>query len=456
MPRQPNGRPTIYLGADGMYHCYVTVGRTPDGLPDRRHRSGRTATIVLNKVEELEAKLRVGHVPELGVAPTLGGWLEHWLTAVAPRRVRASTLQGYESKLRHRIIPALGHIKLSRPVQAIAEAIESYFARVEREVAPATALQLYNILSRALKVAAQRGKLVRNPCELVSPPTGGNPDVTPLTAVEIRAILDSARRAAALARWWVALALGLRQGETLGLLWDHIDLDAPTPALTVRWELIRLKWRHGCASPCGKRAVSCPRRHSGGLVFEPPKSRKGRRTLPLPAILVQVLHEHRRAIVTARLALGPAWRSVVGPDGELGGFVFPSADGGPTDPRDDWGQWKAILVAAGVRPVTRSDKHGRQYETSTVRVHDSRHSAGTTMFAAGMERQELMEWLGHSQISVSARYTHVPAELMAARATVLNDALENLVQPSSATGRRAGRAGTVVGRAGLEPATEGL
>jgi integrase len=50
----------------------------------------------------------------------------------------------------------------------------------------------------------------------------------------------------------VALALGLRQGEALGLRWQHVNLDTAT--LTVRWQLQRLAWRHGCPDPhaCGK------------------------------------------------------------------------------------------------------------------------------------------------------------------------------------------------------------
>src|SRR5262249_57612348 len=53
-------------------------------------------------------------------------------------------------------------------------------------------------------------------------------------------------------RWSVALALGLRQGEALGLRWRHVDLDAGI--LTIRWQLQRLPWRHGCSDPhaCGK------------------------------------------------------------------------------------------------------------------------------------------------------------------------------------------------------------
>jgi integrase len=448
MPRQPNGQSKIYLGADGAWHTYVTVGRKADGTLDRRHIRGKTATAVADKVEALKAKLRIGHIPEVGKAPTIGAWLEEYLTVIAPRRVRANTLQGYASTLRHNVIPAVGHIRLDRPLAEIVRELELFFSGFERRVAPEHAVRTYRILSRALKIAAQRGKLPRNPCELFDAPSGGSPEVEPLSVDEIRRILAAAHEADTLARWWVGLALGLRQGEALGLLWDHVDIDSDTPSLRVQWELIRLKVRHGCKEPCGKRAGSCPQRQAGdsrtypagpnpgGLVFSPPKSKKGRRTLPLPKVLVDVLKEHRRRLKEARLAIGPGWQRIVGPDRENGGLVFPRVDGGPKDPRKDWGQWKDILVAADVRQVERVGQRGRQagktYVTSTVRVHDARHAAGTTMFANGMERRELMEWLGHSQISVSARYTHVSPELMRARAEQLNGALE-LLQPGRAT-----------------------
>lgn len=434
MPRQPNGRPSIYLGKDGWYHCYFTVGRKPGGKLDRRHIRGRTATEVADKLEQLEAKLRIGHVPEIGKAPTLGTWIEHYLTTIAPRKVRRSTLQGYESYMRGHVIPALGNLKLSTPVVELAEAIEAFFRQLERKVSRNSALQVYRVLSRMLKVAAQRGKLPRNPCELVDPPVSEFNEVDPIAVDEAKRILTEAARAGALARWWVAMMLGLRQGEALGLLWDHVDLDGDAPSLRVWWELIRLKWRHGCdAEPCGRATgAACPQRHGGGLVWERPKSRKGRRTLPLPPTLVEVLKAHRREQRKARLKAGPAWVQIDGPEGETGGLVFAGPRGRAILPENDRKQWKAILVSAGVRAVERVHQRGadegQTYRTSTVRVHDARHGAGTVMFAGGMERQELMEWLGHAQISVSARYTHVPEELMRERAKFLDGLWKSMLE----------------------------
>lgn len=429
MANQPKGRPSIYEGADGWYHCYLTVGKKPNGELDRRHIRGKTAAKVAEGIERLEAKLRRGHVPQVGSSPTVGQWLEHWLTVIAPERVRASTLQGYESKVRYRLIPGLGGHRLSK---LTTDHVRTYFAGLRREVAPATRLQLFRILSRALKVAVQDGKLARNPCDNMDPPSADRDEIRPMSAVNTTAILDAAAKKdhRTLTRWLIALVLGMRQGEVLGLQWEFVDLDADVPTIRIRWALARLKWRHGCDG-CGKRAAACPNRHSGGLVLVEVKSKKSRRTLPLPPSVVAALRELRKQRREQRIAAGPRWAG--------GDFVFCDDLGKPIGPRQDWGQWKALLVDVGVRTVERVAQRGRkageEYVTSTVRVHDARHSAATSMRALGWDLREVMEWLGHSQISVTSIYTHIPPDLMAARAKQL-DALAGQVQPDSATTRR--------------------
>src|SRR5687768_10843010 len=57
--RASNGESTIYKGADGRWHGYVSVGFTLDGKLDRRHVSSRSRGVVVVKVRELERKARL-------------------------------------------------------------------------------------------------------------------------------------------------------------------------------------------------------------------------------------------------------------------------------------------------------------------------------------------------------------------------------------------------------------
>ena len=72
----------------------------------------------------------------------------------------------------------------------------------------------------------RRQRLLTNPAALARPPRVERSEIEPLTADECREVLAASRGRLNAARWSVALALGLRQGEALGLMWDDIDLDA--------------------------------------------------------------------------------------------------------------------------------------------------------------------------------------------------------------------------------------
>ena len=65
------------------------------------------------KVRELERQRDSGTVSETST-PTVAWWLEHWLTTIAPRRVRQRTLESYESAVRKHLIPGIGRHRMDR------------------------------------------------------------------------------------------------------------------------------------------------------------------------------------------------------------------------------------------------------------------------------------------------------------------------------------------------------
>jgi integrase len=97
---------------------------------------------------------------------------------------------------------------------------------------------------------------------------------------------------------------------------------------------------------------------------------------------------------------GPAWQD--------GDFVWCQPNGRPIGAHADWGEWKALLKAVGIRDA---------------RVHDARHTAATLLLAQGVDQRVVMEILGHSQISMTARYAHVLPEVMTEAADRIGRAL---------------------------------
>ena len=238
------------------------------------------------------------------------------------------------------------------------------------ELASSTVLRAHRILSRGLKVAMQRGKVARNVCLLVDAPRAGSSAraaTGSLTALEARKVLTAAEGSRNAARWTVALAVGLRQSEALGLLWSVIDLDKGTMNIERGMHRVRGK----------------------GLVFEEPKSERSKRKLRLPPQLVESLRSHKVTQLEERLTAGALW--------EDRGLVFCQVNGKPIDRRSDSRAWKKLLVSAGVREV---------------RLHDGRHTAATLLLELGVHPRVEMELLGHSQMRTTTDvYSHVLAAL---------------------------------------------
>ncbi|WP_433368822.1 hypothetical protein [Streptosporangium sp. CA-115845] len=86
--RKPNSRSSIYLGKDGKWHGWVTMGVKDDGTPDRRHRKGKTEAIVTARVQQLEKQRDSGKIDKAGTkVPTVAQWIRTYLDEIAPMRV---------------------------------------------------------------------------------------------------------------------------------------------------------------------------------------------------------------------------------------------------------------------------------------------------------------------------------------------------------------------------------
>jgi len=214
------------------------------------------------------------------------------------------------------------------------------------------------ILARALGQALKWGLVLRNVATLTDSPRVGRHDFTILDPDQARRFLDAVRGDRLEAFYTVALSLGLRQGEALGLRWRDVDLDAA--ALHVR---MGLQWIH----------AQEPR-------LVEPKTARSRRTLPLaPEVAVQ-LRAHRTRQLEERLRAGADWQ------GEAWDLVFADPVGGPIDARHLRHWFKAHLKRAGLDPI---------------RFHDLRHSCASLLVAQGVHPRVVMEILGHSQIAMT-------------------------------------------------------
>lgn len=266
-------------------------------------------------------------------------------------------------------------------------------------------------------------------------------EVEPFKVEDIQCLIKTALARRNGVRFVLALAIGTRQGETIGMRWNRYS--PKTCTLRITRQLQRQTWEHGCADPheCGARyhkmtpckagckrhtrtcpppcpagctnhARWCPQRRGGGLVDVEVKSRAGRRGIVLPAQLATLLDQHRQRQDREREHAGSLW--------EDGGWMFAQPNGRPIDPTMDRTAWKRLLADAGVRDA---------------RLHDARHTAATVLLLLEVPERAVMEFMGWSNSAMAKRYQHVTAVLRNDIASRLDGFLWGPNETGTETGR---------------------
>ncbi|OHV44898.1 site-specific integrase [Pseudofrankia sp. BMG5.36] len=383
--RAPNGAASIYEGNDGRWHGRVTMGVRDNGTPDRRHVSAKTETEVITKVRKLERDRDEGAVRKPGKPWTVEQWLNHWIENIVPGTVKDNTLAGYRVAVRVHLNPGVGKHRIDRLEP---EHLERLYAKMMRNGSkPATAHQAHRTIKTALNEAKRRKRITENPATLAKPPAVVEEEIEPYDVAAIKRLMDAAAKRRNSARWAIALALGLRQGETLGLKWADVDLEQG--ALRVRRNRLRPKWSHGCGGTCGKKHGGyCPRRIALRPETDDTKSRAGKRTIGLPDELVALLRAHQVEQARERDMAADIWTNA--------GWLFATPTGGATNPRTDYSEWKRLLAAAGLRDA---------------RLHDARHTAATVLLLLGVPDRAVMSIMGWSSTTMAARYQHLTAPI---------------------------------------------
>jgi integrase len=379
--RNPNYRSTIYQDKHGRWVGRVTVGVRDNGRSDRRHVRGATRAEVALKVRALERERDNGTARPAGQSWTVAGWLEHWIGNIAvPPHIAENTHAGYRVDVVKHLVPGIGAHRLQKLTP---EHVERLYAKLQRDgLSSGGVHHVHRTLRAALNEAVRRSHLARNPVLLAKAPKLTEKEVEPYGIEEIQRLLDVASGRRNSARWALALALGLRQGEALGLRWEDVNLDHGV--LRVRRSRLRPKYAHGCDGNCGQTSGTCPQRVNIRSAAGAVKSKAGRRTIGLPPQLVALLRAHRAEQERERELAQQLWHDE--------GWVFASPTGQPLNPNTDYHEWKRLLKEAGLREA---------------RLHDARHTAATVLLLLDVPVRTVMSLMGWASAEMAARYQHV-------------------------------------------------
>jgi integrase len=191
-------------------------------------------------------------------------------TSTSMTTLYSSRTPDYKLQIRENIVPAFGTMKLSKLDTPNIQAL--YSAKLHDGLKPSSVRYIHAVLHRALSTAVELRLIARNPAASADPPKVHHEEITPLIMDQTRVFLDAACGQKYEALYVLSLTCGLRMGESLGLKWSDIDLDAGT--LRVNRQLQRIM-------------------EGGGLVFSEPKN-ASRRTIDLPQRALEALRTHRK------------------------------------------------------------------------------------------------------------------------------------------------------------------
>jgi integrase len=400
--RRANGEGTITQRKDGRYEVKAFV-LTTAGRMERKSAYARSYEDARKKLTELLSQSDHG-IPVASASWTVAQYLGYWLEHVVREERRPKTYQGYESVVRLHLVPALGKKRLdkltAREVRVfITQAREECqcckngedakhekplcCAKKPREccqqrLSTRMVQSIHAVLRNALECAVREETIPRNVAKLVKVTTPRYRVNRGLTTTQARAVLRAAAKHRLYALYVLALCLGLRRGELLGLHWTDIDLDGE------KLEVIHTLQRIG-----------------GELRFVPPKTEDSARTVPLPPFCVAALREHRKRQFAERSAAWPDWHDQ--------GLVFPSRRGTPMEPDNLRRSWAAIRNTAGL---------------DAMRFHDLRHTCVTLLLDLGVPPHTVRDIVGHSDIEITMTiYAHVSLDDKREALRKLGDAL---------------------------------
>jgi integrase len=253
---------------------------------------------------------------------------------------KPSAIRGYEQNLRKRVLPALGHEHLR---EITLPQLQRFVDKLAADgLAAGTITATVTPVRAIYRRARQLGEVHANPTSGISVPAVNRRQTRFATVEQVETMLSELESAKDRALWASALYAGLRRGELMALYREEVDLATGVIRVERGWD-------------------QCE-----GEVA--PKSKQGRRKVPIPAVL--------RDRLDAYLADGAPKT----------GRIFVGV-------RDAYERGRQSAEAAGVEPPT---------------LHECRHGYAALMIAAGVNVKALSTFMGHANIRITLdQYGHL-------------------------------------------------
>ena len=355
------GDGTVRQRKDGRWEGRVVMGYDDNGYPKTKNVLAKTKKECVEKLQKL--KEECGGLKPEKVRPEMpfGDWLTYWYENHSKPKIRPTTQETYESRIRLHIIPEIGDIPLNKLTQ---NDLQQFYGRIKNSgrkrftdkygegLSDRMVRMCHATCRSALEKAVQDGLIRVNPaigCKL--PPKKAR-EMQVLTQNEIIRFLHQAKEEGYYELFLLELGTGMRRGEILALKWS--DLNFATGELRIERQVYIIK---------------------AEVIISAPKTKASIRTVILPPSLLKTLAAHKETVDSE-------WM-----------FPSPTDNGRPRNPSSVRKRLQLILERAGCKKV---------------RFHDLRHTFATMALEHGMDVKTLSATIGHvSSATTLDIYSHI-------------------------------------------------
>ena len=385
------GDGTVRQRKDGRWEGRIVIGYDDNGYPKTKNVLAKTKKECVEKLQKLKEDYGGLKPEKVRSEMPFGDWLTYWYENHSKPKIRPTTQETYESRIRLHIIPEIGDIPLNKLTQ---NDLQQFYGRLKKSgrkrftdkygegLSDRMVRMCHATCRSALEKALQDGLIRVNPaigCKL--PPKKAR-EMQVLTREELQRFLIQAKFEGYYEVFLLDLATGLRRGELMALQWD--DLNFKTGVLNVNKQVYDVR---------------------GQLQISTPKTKNSVRKIVLPPAVVAVLREYKKTVDSR-------WM-----------FPSPVKEDCPITPGVVRRRLQLILEHAGC-------KH--------VRFHDLRHTFATLALENGMDVKTLSAMLGHVSAATTLDiYTHITDDMQRTAAANIDRGIGKATPPegSSAPGQ---------------------
>ncbi|WP_053955917.1 tyrosine-type recombinase/integrase [Inediibacterium massiliense] len=302
---------------------------------------------------------------------TLKSFSEKWLIDYAKPKLAPKTIYEYERLLELRIIPALGHLNLSKikPIHLVEfySNLQEEGIRIDgrgKKLSNNTILHYHRFIKNILETAVKWQLISSNPANNVQPPKVKKKEADFYNEEEIKQLItclenEELKYKVAIL---VTITAGLRLGELMGLKWNNVDFNTNTIEIVQANQYIP----------------------KNGVFSKDPKTETSKRIISLPNPVIDILKQYKIEQTEKRLQCGDMW----------------------TDTEYILTQWNGLPMHPNT-PSTWFSKFLKKHELRKITFHQLRHTSATMLINAGLNIKALSARLGHSNTSTTLNiYSH--------------------------------------------------